>query len=74
MKNINDKRLFGQDLLDKVEGLENFSKRDIAIACGYSKPNVDGKEIVDFAGFYEALLTANETKITSTNNPVESTN
>ena len=74
MKNINDKRLFGQDLLDKVEALENFSKRDIAIACGYSKPNVDGKEIVDFAGFYEALLTANETRITSTNNPVENTN
>ena len=46
----------------------------MAIACGYSETNSNGEEIVDLAGFFEALLSANENEMRpmASNNPAES--
>lgn len=48
----------GKELLTKIKELGQIDKTDIAIACGYSKTNSNGKRIVDFTAFYNALLDA----------------
>ena len=50
------KRLKGEDLQKKVNELGNTNKSDLAIACGYVDVYEDGKEVINFEEFYEALL------------------
>lgn len=50
--------LTGKSLLQKVKDLAHLSKRETAIACGYTATTKDGKERVKLSEFYDALLEA----------------
>ena len=49
-------RLKGEALRNKMNELGNTDKSDLAIACGYVDVYEDGKEVINFEEFYEALL------------------
>ena len=51
-------KLTGNKLLNKASEFRDFPKNEAAKACGYYKILVNGKEIIDYAGFYEALVEA----------------
>ena len=53
--------LVGQELIDKVQELGDVEKSNLARACGYISISQDGKEILNFNAFYEALVEANDT-------------
>ena len=50
--------LTGAELLTRVKELGDFSKTDLATACGYVSQKEDGSNRVNFTAFYEALLNA----------------
>lgn len=49
--------LKGQDLIDKLEELKGLEKSALLRECGYATVK-DGREILNFSAFYEAVLEA----------------
>lgn len=50
----------GPALLSMVERMQGRSRAEVARACGYFTTNANGKDRIDYTGFYAALLEARQ--------------